>query len=126
MEKTIIRKRFQHTCEKCNFTAHRPAEWLIHIETNKHKQDGKPKSRICELCNITFANHWIQKMHMLKLHASQEDRAKSQYYCQVCDLIFFSPLFLDKHINGKIHLNLVRAMDSIKAEAKSELNKNNI
>jgi hypothetical protein len=113
MEITVTKKRFQQICVKCNFTANRPKEWLIHIETNKHKQDGHPKCKKCDICNTIFANHWIQKMHKLKIHSSSEERAKSPYYCSICDLVFISPLYLEKHINGKIHINLAKALDNI-------------
>ena len=108
-----IKKKIDYFCEKCNFNATRPAEWLIHIETNKHKQDGKPKSKICNICNVEFKTHWINKMHQLKIHASVEERKKCKYYCSQCDLVFFSKLYLDKHSSGKIHTNLVKALNSI-------------
>jgi hypothetical protein len=38
-------KRFNHTCEQCNFTATRPCEWLLHIKSEKHLRDGKIKSK---------------------------------------------------------------------------------
>ena len=57
-------------------------------------------------------------MHVLKIHASKEERSKCKYYCDICDLIFFLKLYLDKHNNGKIHKNLTKALNSIQ-------NKNN-
>ena len=108
-----IRKRFNHRCEKCNFNATRPAEWLIHIETKKHKRNGEPKSKICNICNKEFTSHWICKMHILKIHNTKEERSKCEYYCDTCDYIFFSKVYLDKHINGIVHMNLVKALNSI-------------
>jgi hypothetical protein len=113
MSNIQTKKKFTHYCEKCNFNATRPAEWLIHIETNKHKRDGKAKSTICDICNVELKTHWICKMHVLKIHASKEERSKSKYYCDTCDLVFFSKLYLDKHNDGKIHKNLVKALNSI-------------
>jgi len=57
MSNIQIRKRFTHHCEKCNFNATRPAEWLTHIETKKHKRNGQPKSKICNICNKEFTSH---------------------------------------------------------------------
>lgn len=102
--------RFNNTCEPCNYTATRPSEWFIHIESEKHKRNGQAKTTVCDICNIIFKTHWIQKMHKLKIHATEEERAKMKYYCKECDLVFFSKLYLDKHINGKIHKNLVKAL----------------
>jgi hypothetical protein len=108
------RKKFSHHCEKCDFNASSPAEWLIHIETKKHKRDGEPKSKICSICDIEFTSHWIQKMHVLKIHQTQEERAKHKYYCGICDYVFLSDLYLNKHLEGKIHKNLAKALESIK------------
>lgn len=53
-------------------------------------------------------------MHKLKFHASIEERSKMKYYCKECDLVFFSQLYMDKHTNGKIHKNLIKALEIIK------------
>jgi hypothetical protein len=53
-------------------------------------------------------------MHVLKIHGTIEERSKQKYYCNVCDYVFFSKLYLDKHTNGIVHKNLVKALDSIK------------
>ena len=115
MSESTTKNKFHHKCEKCNFETYKAAEWLIHIETAKHKRDGKAKSKTCETCNIEFATHWLQKMHNLKTHATKEERSKHKYYCNICDYIFFSKLYLDKHTNGIVHKNLAKALDSIKS-----------
>ena len=48
------------------------------------------------------------------MHATKEERSKHKYYCNICDYIFFSKLYLDKHTNGIVHKNLAKALDSIK------------
>ena len=85
----------------CDFIATRPCEWFIHIKSRKHSRNGQAK--LCEICNVEFKTHWIQKMHKLKFYASIEERSKMKYYCKECDLVFFSQLYIDKHTNGKIH-----------------------
>jgi len=52
-------------------------------------------------------------MHILKIHNTKEERSKCEYYCDTCDYIFFSKVYLDKHINGIVHINLVKALNSI-------------
>ena len=41
-------------CEICNFQAKGPAQWLKHIETEKHKRGGTKKEKTCNICNKTF------------------------------------------------------------------------
>ena len=55
---------------------------------------------------------------MLAIHSTAEERSKQKYYCSFCDVVFLSKLYLDKHNSGKIHNNVVKALD--------ELNKLNI
>jgi len=113
MSNIQTKNKFTNYCEKCRFNATRPSEWLIHIETSKHKRNGQAKNKICNICNIEFTTHWICKMHILKIHESKEERSKCKYYCNTCDYVFFSKLYLDKHINGKIHQNLFKALNSM-------------
>jgi len=113
-EPTQPKQKFSHHCEKCDYTATRPKEWLLHIETKKHIRGGGAKPKICTICNEEFVTHWMCKMHILKIHESKEVRAKCKYYCAHCDLIFYAQKYLDKHINGKIHQNLMKALESIK------------
>ena len=49
-------KRFKHTCEPCNFTATRPCEWLLHIKSEKHLRNGKPKTSKCSICDYETIN----------------------------------------------------------------------
>lgn len=100
-------------CECCKFQATRPSEWLIHIESNKHKRDGKPKTKICNICNKEFANHFIMKIHMLSTHASREEKLKHKYYCKVCDIIFLSELYYIQHNKGKKHNNMVKILNML-------------
>jgi hypothetical protein len=46
---------------------------------------------------------------MLTQHSPLEDRQKQKYYCDVCDYVFFSKLYLDKHLEGKHHKLKVEA-----------------
>ena len=100
-------------CEKCKFQAVRPAEWLRHIASKKHLRDGKKLEKFCDICNKEIANHFLYKLHMLAIHATPEERSKQKYYCDVCDVVFISKLFYDKHCSGKIHNNVVKALDAL-------------
>lgn len=114
MESNTKHVRFNHKCDTCDFTATRPCEWFLHIKTNKHLRRGQAKTKICDICNVEFATHGVLKLHKLKIHASVEERSKMKYYCKECDIVFLSKQFMDTHINGKIHKNLIKALDIIK------------
>ncbi len=101
-------------CEKCNFQAIRPAEWTRHIQSNKHIRDGYRLPDECEICNKTFQSHFFQKMHMLSIHATQEERKEFKYYCNICDTIFKTKSCLDKHTTGKKHIKLEKNINETK------------
>ena len=50
------------------------------------------------------------KNHYLVIHDTKEERSKQKYYCTDCDQVFFCSLYMDKHMNGKIHKNLILAL----------------
>jgi hypothetical protein len=109
-----ITKKF--FCECCQFNCIRPAEWFRHIESEKHKRMGEKKTTICTICNKELSNHFTLKIHILSAHSTKEDRSQHKYYCDICDLVFVSKLYLDKHISGKRHIILEKTLKSIKEE----------
>ena len=92
--------------------------WNIHLNSAEHKRESKQKSIECIKCNRKFINHITQKHHMLTTHSSKEDRSKKKYYCETCDLVFISKLYMDKHIEGKFHKIKVKAMESFEEMKK--------
>ena len=50
-------------------------------------------------------------MHKLTQHSTLEERTHSKYYCDICDLVFFSQLYKDKHISGKRHALYIKAVE---------------
>ena len=110
----INKKNLNLYCEKCDFQAIRPAEWLRHIETKKHLRNGQKISSNCEFCNKSFISPFSLKIHTLTFHSTVDERRGYKYYCSVCDLVFISQLYMKKHLNGKIHKNLEKAINSIK------------
>ena len=50
---------------------------------------------------------------MLSSHSTREERAKEKYYCDPCDLVFISKLYMDKHIDGKFHKLKVKALETL-------------
>jgi Zn finger protein HypA/HybF involved in hydrogenase expression len=112
-EINIDEKSLKLYCEKCNFQSKGPAQWLIHIESAKHKRDGKKKTKTCTICNITYSNHFTYKIHNLSTHATKEERSKHKYYCQQCDYVFISELFYLQHCKGIIHRNRIKVLESL-------------
>ena len=111
MSENNINKLF---CEKCNFQSKGPAQWLKHIETEKHKRDGLKKEKTCDICNKTFSNHFTLKIHKLSTHSTKEERKQHKYYCDDCDYVFISESYYIQHCKGIIHKNIVKVNESFK------------
>ena len=89
----------------------------------------------CDKCSYVAGNHWILKRHLLTEHSTLEERQgsnevktgpdfaktkflrneeqKHKYYCSTCDYVFFTQLFLERHLLGKHHLIKVEAFKTI-------------
>ena len=76
-------------------------------------RNGEKKTTKCNLCDYESNTHWNIKVHKLQIHASSEERQKCKFYCNICDYVFFCKIYLDKHMNGKIHLNKVKIKESL-------------
>jgi hypothetical protein len=98
----------KYICNLCNYFTDFPSEWLKHLETQKHLRNGKKKPTTCDLCNYETSSHWNIKLHKLSQHATVIERQQHKYYCNLCDQVFFSKLYYDKHMNGKKHFNMVK------------------
>ena len=109
-------------CEICQFQAIRPAEFIRHVNSNKHKRNGvKIKDTIyrCDKCDKILANHFSYKIHQIQIHGTLEEKLKQRYYCEICDKVFISKLYMDNHINGIRHANVlksVKLLENIKIE----------
>lgn len=112
-------------CELCDFQALRPIELIRHVETKKHKRNGiKIKNSIfkCEICDKILANHFCYKIHILQIHGTIEEKMSHKYYCDICDTIFISKLYMEKHIQGRNHQNVLKSieiLDEIKEQTKN-------
>lgn len=72
-------------------------------EYTKHGKSGIKKPRSCLKCNRICFNHWNLRHHMLTQHSTIEERKKEEYYCEVCDQVFFCKYYIDLHMKGKKH-----------------------
>ena len=108
-EKKIIVKPFN--CIDCDYHTSKPSDWLKHVNSKKHERFGNKKENKCDKCEYEAFNHWNLKMHNLSSHSTKEERSKQKYYCDICDLVFFSQLYKDKHISGKRHALYIKAVE---------------
>ena len=113
-------------CECCKITVYHKTNWDIHINSYKHKREGKPKSVECTICNQKFINHITQKHHMLSAHSTKEERSKEKYYCDICDYVFISKLYMESHIAGKFHNCRVKAFGVLEELNKIKYGENNL
>jgi hypothetical protein len=111
-ENKKIDPKFKYFCELCNIGARNNTEWLKHTQSKKHNRGGlKPK--ICNICNNEYFNHWNLKQHYILIHASLEEKEKCKYYCKICNIVFLSELYYNKHNIGKNHMNNVRCLEEV-------------
>jgi len=85
-------------------------DWIKHEKTQKHLRNGKQKITKCDKCDYSSHSHWNVKLHNMSQHSTLEERKASKYYCITCDYVFFCPTYLNKHMNGKHHLNKVNSI----------------
>jgi len=105
-------KEFKYFCDLCNYGSKSNSDFLKHTKSKKHERGGlKPK--ICIFCDHVCFNHWNLKQHLLTQHSSIEERKKQKYYCEICDSVFFSKLFMDTHMQGKKHNNTIQCQIEI-------------
>jgi hypothetical protein len=97
-------------CYLCKYKTTMSADWLKHINSKKHERQGKPKTKKCDKCDYEALTHWNLKQHKLTQHSTLEERSKSKYYCELCDLVFFCSAYKKKHEEGKRHKNLELCM----------------
>lgn len=110
----IKQKRF--ICNMCNYHTNNCNDYVTHTNTKKHQRNGKKTEHMCTVadCNYTTKSTWNLKMHYMTNHSSIEERKAHKYYCNACDKIYFSPLYLDNHLKSKIHSNYVKAQEDMK------------
>ena len=107
-------------CEKCDKTYQCHAKYLIHCETELHK-NGKRKTRTdlkeefkCSICNIyTTKQPTNMKLHILNNHSSIEDKKKEYtYYCEYCNIGYFIENKFNSHLKTMKHKIKISSIDS--------------
>ena len=112
-------KQNKFNCITCNFTTNYPSKYNTHIETKKHKNNGKIIRRTeeivtleCDKCDYyskikdTFRTHYLTK------HGSKEKKEKEfTYYCKFCNFGTFNKTLMNNHLNSKKHKNIESIMN---------------
>ena len=119
-ETNIKKKEFY--CYLCEYKTTISNDWIKHIKSKKHERNGKPKTKKCDKCEYSAISHWNLKQHLLTQHSTLEERKKTKYYCELCDLVFFCCAYKQKHEEGKRHINLELCMKFQNELNQRELN----
>jgi hypothetical protein len=109
-----INKKDLLFCKKCNFQTVNSYEFIKLVNTKKHDRNGLKIKEIifkCEKCEKILANHFSYKIHLIQKHATIEEKKNQKYYCEICDTIFISKLYMDKHNIGKKHHNMLKLIE---------------
>ena len=100
-----IKTKTEYTCGPCNFKTTRHFDLERHYKSKLHERNGKAKTTKCDECDYNASTHWLVKKHKIFCHSTIEERQKQKYYCNICDVVFFSPLYRDKHLQSTKHKN---------------------
>ena len=97
--------KYYASCECCNFKALSKNKWDIHLQTNKHKRNGKSKSEFnfCKICGYWSLYEYGLNVHKIVYHGNVEDKRKAPYYCECCNKAFFRKLYYDRHMSAERH-----------------------
>ena len=98
--------KYKYYCNLCDHGSNSNSDFLKHTKSKKHERGGL-KQKICLICNHECFNHWNLKQHILTQHSTIEERRKQKYYCDICDTVFFSKLYMETHMKGKKHNNTI-------------------
>jgi len=102
MEKTQKTEKKLY-CECCDYQANFLCEYNKHLNTQKHLRSDSKKTYKCTICDYIATTHWNQKMHIVMMHYTIEQKMELKYYCSLCDCVNFSSLYHKSHLNSKLH-----------------------
>jgi hypothetical protein len=121
----------KYHCETCNFGSNYISIWNQHIETTKHKNNGKtirynkkePLNKKCDKCNFIAKHSEGLMIHNLIQHSSVEEKEKEfTYYCKECDFGTFYENTYIKHCQTKKHLLIQKCLDEKNKEINNLIN----
>lgn len=102
----------KYNCETCKYSCQYKSNWLTHIESNKHKNNGiiinkKWQNKFignCTLCEYKTTQEIAFKNHMLTKHSTNEEKKNNfKFYCTACNYGTFDTALWKTHCNTKKH-----------------------
>jgi len=103
-----IMEKKKFYCIICKYGCDNNSTYMKHIASQVHARGGQKKVYKCDACDYqTEISLWNCKMHYIAKHATKEVREQQKYYCSICDVVFFSPLYLKNHNKNISHLTNV-------------------
>lgn len=101
------KEEFKYYCEDCDFGSFSETKYLLHLKSKKHQKKFLPQHR-CLLCSFMSDAESELKFHILKEHASENERKKhAQWYCLDCDTMMEGQVQYDKHFASHKHQSTV-------------------
>lgn len=95
-------------CQSCKYGCDNNSTYNKHLQSQVHARGGQKKVYKCDFCEYeTKISLWNCKMHVIAKHSTKEVRAQQKYYCSICDVVFFSPMYLTNHNKNISHLTNV-------------------
>ncbi len=104
-------------CEICNYKCNFLSHYNQHLETIKHKNNGKiirkcfskeKKTTKCKLCKFETNHSSNLKVHILAYHSNiEEKKDNSKYYCELCNFGTFTKILYERHCETIKHKNKI-------------------
>ncbi len=98
-------------CEICNFNCNFISQFNQHLETNKHKNNGKiirkdNSTTKCKLCKFETNHSSNLRSHILANHSTiEEKKTLSKYYCDICNFGTYTKILYERHCKTIKHKN---------------------
>ncbi len=95
----------------CNYKCIYPAHWKQHIESKKHKNNGKRKTRSdkvlepkCKHCEYTIKKFNLYESSLFNSPFNKRRKKKGfKYYCDKCDFGTYAEILFTRHCETKKH-----------------------
>jgi hypothetical protein len=99
-----------YNCKTCKFECKYLSNWVQHIQTARHKNDGKKTRKVtrnknCSICDYTGLTYSDARNHYLSKHGTTEEKKKEYpYYCDSCNIGSFGKCIYEAHCKTNKHL----------------------
>ena len=118
-------------CECCKFSCKFESTWIQHVNTSKHKNNGKcirinkkvNNNTKCDKCDFIAKHKEGLNTHNLLKHSNPQDRKeKFTYYCNNCDFGTHYETIYKTHCETKKHQLITKCLEKKNIEISNLLN----